>query len=355
MTPRGTDWGLAALVAALAVTGGLTIVAGTTGRGWIFVVHGAGGFALAGVLAWKLRRVARRLAHPTRWDRRTRLGVLSLVLVVAALGSGLAWSSGIGTELFFAGYNLLNWHYILGAVLAALVLAHAVVRAKRPRRADLADRRQFLRLAAVAGGAYAAWWVQRPLTGALGLEGERRRFTGSYETDSFDGNAFPATSWVSDDPREQGGREWRLAVEGLVGRPLELRESELDRGDELVAVLDCTGGFWSRQRWRGVRLGRLLDRAGARGDASHVRVISHTGYRWSFPIDEAREMLLATHVGDEPLTHGHGAPVRLVAPGRRGFEWVKWIDRIELHGGPDAGALASTVWSSFTPEGRGNA
>jgi DMSO/TMAO reductase YedYZ molybdopterin-dependent catalytic subunit len=82
-------------------------------------------------------------------------------------------------------------------------------------------------------------------------------------------------------------------------------------------------------------------------------VISHTGYRWSFPIDDAREMLLATHVGDEPLTHAHGAPVRLVAPGRRGFEWVKWVDRIELHGGPDGGALASTVWSSFTPEGRG--
>ena len=41
-------------------------------------------------------------------------------------------------------------------------------------------------------------------------------------------------------------------------------------------------------------------------------------------------MLLATHVGDEPLSPGHGAPVRLVAPGRRGFQWVKWIDRIEV-------------------------
>jgi hypothetical protein len=32
---------------------------------------------------------------------------------------------------------------------------------------------------------------------------------------------------------------------------------------------------------------------------------------------------------------------------------VKWVVRIELHDGPDPGALASTVWSSFTPEGRG--
>ena len=52
--------------------------------------------------------------------------------------------------------------------------------------------------------------------------------------------------------------------------------------------------------------------------------------------------------------HEHGAPVRPVAPGRRGFEWVKCV-RVELHDGPDPGAPASTVWSSFTPEGRGAA
>ena len=118
----------------------------------------------------------------------------------------------------------------------------------------------------------------------------------------------------------------------------------------MTATLDCTGGFYSTQRWRGTRLDRLL------GDApgSHVRVISHTGYRWSFDRHDARELLLATHVGDEPLSHGHGAPVRLVAPGRRGFIWVKWVTRIELHDEPDPGAFAATVWSSFTPPGRGS-
>ena len=84
-------------------------------------------------------------------------------------------------------------------------------------------------------------------------------------------------------------------------------------------------------------------------------MISHTGYRWSFTAEHARRCLLATRVGGEPLSHGHGAPARLVAPGRRGFQWVKWVTRIEVHDGPDPGAPASTVWSSFTPEGRGSA
>ena len=118
-----------------------------------------------------------------------------------------------------------------------------------------------------------------------------------------------------------------------------------------MATLDCTGGFYSTQRWGGVRVAALLDRAGARAD--HVRVISHTGYRWTFALHDAGDLLLATHVGGEPLSHEHGAPVRLVAPGRRGFQWVKWVVRLELHDGPDPGAAASTVWSSLTPEGRG--
>jgi DMSO/TMAO reductase YedYZ molybdopterin-dependent catalytic subunit len=63
--------------------------------------------------------------------------------------------------------------------------------------------------------------------------------------------------------------------------------------------------------------------------------------------------LLATHLGDEGLSHGHGAPAPLVVPAARGFQWVKWVTRIELLEHPDYGAPASTVWSSFTSAGSG--
>jgi len=353
VTPRGTDWSLAALVALLVLTGVLTLFAGRPGEAWVFVAHDAGGAVLALLVAWKLRRVGRRVVRPRGWDRRTAAGLTATALVLAALGSGIAWSSG--AELYLAGFGLLNWHFVLGLLLALGVGVHLALRAKPVRRRDLVHRRQFLHAAGIAVAGIAAWRVQRPLAAWLGWRGTRRRFTGSYEADSFAGNAFPATSWVADHPAPLDPGAYRLTVGGLVRAPLAMPLGALGTADELTATLDCTGGFHSTQRWHGVALGRLLDRAGARPEAAHVRVISRTGYRWSFGLPEARRLLLATHVGDDPLSHEHGAPLRLVAPGRRGFQWVKWVARIELHADGDPGAPGSTVWSSLTRAGRGEA
>ena len=353
MTPRGTDWGLALLVALLVATGALTLFAGSSSQAWVFGAHGAAGFALGGLLGWKLRRVWRRLARPRSWDRRTLAGAAAIALVAAALGSGFVWSSG--GDLAVGGYTLLAWHAVLGAGLGAAVAAHALLRAKRLRRRDLADRRQFLQAAGMAAGAFVAWRVQRPVEALLGSPAARRRFTGSYEAGSFGGNAFPSTSWVADHPRPLDAGAYRLTVGALVVPPVSLSLDELDAGDELVATLDCTGGFYSTQRWRGISVARLLSRADGAAGVRHVSVVSHTGYRWSFARADAQRFLLATHVGGEVLAHEHGAPLRLVAPGRRGFQWVKWVVGLELTEAPDWTAPASTVWSSFSAAGRGSA
>ena len=343
MTARVTDWGLAGLVAALLVTGALTLFAGSPGAAWIIAVHDGCGLAIALLVIIKLRRVWPRLVRGAR--RAHAAGIGASLAVVGCFVAGFLWSQGVVVAP--AGYSLLSWHDGLGAILAIAVAVHMVVRAKRLRRRDLAGRRQFLTATGLAGCAVLAWRVQGRVEALLALKGARRRFTGSYEAGSFAGNAFPSTSWVADNPAAIDPTSYRLRVEGLVAHPLAISLGELAAADELVATLDCTGGFYSTQRWRGVRLGWLLDLAGADPGARHVTVGSVTGYRWSFGIQDARGLLLATHVTGAPLSHEHGAPVRLVAPGARGFQWVKWVTRIELRRDPDLTAPLSTVWSSF--------
>lgn len=351
MTPRGTDWSLGALVALLFTTGALSLISGRDDQAWVFVLHGVGGALLALVTLWKLRRVGRRLLSRRAWEPRMLAGALATGMVALALASGWSWSNG--ADLFVGGFNLLNWHIVLGVLLTLAVAEHMRVRSRPLRRRDLADRRQMLHLGGIALAALASWWLQRPLARKLGWRGSSRRWTGSYEKGSWQGNAFPATSWVADRPRPLPAGTYRLAIRGMVASPQALALVQLEEVDSMVATLDCTGGFFSTQHWRGSRLDRVLQRAGPLPAATHVRIISRTGYRWSFPLHEARDLLLATHVGDEPISHDHGAPVRLVAPGRRGFQWIKWVVRVELHAGPDAGAAASTLWSSWTPAGRG--
>src|SRR3954447_20260808 len=290
MTPRATDWGLAALVSVGLATGGLTLYAGAGGDAWVYALHGAVGFALAGLVAWKLRRVWQRLRYARLWDRHSRVGIAALLVVVAALWSGIAWSSGVTPDPL--GFSLLAWHEALGATLIVVVAWHSATRLRLPTRGNPSGRRDFLRAGVLAVSAYGAWRLQPAAGGLVGLRSAKRRFTGSYEVGSFTGNAFPSTSWVADRPRELHPDDWSLHIDGLVESPAELPLSDLEPRDELTATLDCTGGFYSTQNWAGVRLERLIAAAAPVAAARQVRVVSRTGYRWSFSLSASRRLLL---------------------------------------------------------------
>jgi DMSO/TMAO reductase YedYZ molybdopterin-dependent catalytic subunit len=143
---------------------------------------------------------------------------------------------------------------------------------------------------------------------------------------------MPVTQWFTDTVPDGDAGPVELVAGG---RSTRVRARDLDRGDTLTAVLDCTGGWYAEQQWRGVRLDRLLADAGVDlPDGGSVDVVSVTGYRRRLPLADAGSLLLATHCAGEPLSAGHGAPVRLVAPGRRGYWWVKWVRRVEVVDAP---------------------
>ena len=177
-----------------------------------------------------------------------------------------------------------------------------------------------------------AWRGTEAASAALALSGARRRFTGSRQRDSHQGNRHPVTNWLTDRTQRVRPEQWRLSVRGEVETAVALSYEELiELGTiDRVALLDCTGGWYTVQRWSGVPLAELLRRSRVRPDARSVVVRSRTGYTRRFGIEAARDLLLATHVEGERLSVAHGFPVRLVAPGRRGYQWVKWVETVEV-------------------------
>src|SRR5881227_3547946 len=142
MSPRLTDWSIA-LAAVLAFTlGVISLLSGLPQEWFIFALHGIAGLWLLLLLWGKLRRVWPRLIHPRRWDRRTVYGLLALLLVTVTLGAGIWWVAG--GDVYFAGFNLLNWHIALGLAITAAIALHMFARAKRLRKRDIAGRRQAL-------------------------------------------------------------------------------------------------------------------------------------------------------------------------------------------------------------------
>jgi len=357
LPPRLTDASVLVAIGAALLTGLASLVA--TPQEWlVFVAHGAVGLTLVVLLAWKLRRVAPRIRAGARARSPTvAVSVLLTVLAVAALVTGIAWTTGLATGIDLAGWTVLNLHIGIALVLVVVLAAHLRRRFRTPSRADWAGRRTSLQYVGLAVGGALAW----KLTEAVGSLTGARRFTGSRATDGS-GNDFPVTSWMLDDPDPVAVEDWQLHVVGRVDRRLALGYDALpstpsegsDRGTPAVsgaterAILDCTSGWYADRDWAGVRIGDLLEVAGAHDDAARVVVHSVTGYRFDFPIEAADGLLLATRVDGERLRHGHGFPLRLVAPGRRGFQWVKWVTAVEVRRTRDPGSWVAVFASGLS-------
>jgi hypothetical protein len=245
-------------------------------------------------------------------------------LVIASVVAGILHSTGLLVAV--GAISAMEVH--VGAALAAVpFVAWHVIARRIPVRAVDFSRRSLLRAGALLAGAGLAYGAGETASRLLSLPGSARRFTGSYEYGSLDPAQLPVTQWMFDSVPALDPATWRLTVRaGQVVRQWTYQEL-LAFDDRVRATLDCTGGFYSTQDWSGVWLSRLLP-AGAADGSLHVH--SFTGYDRRFAIGDAARLLIATRLGGMPLDPGHGFPLRLVAPDRRGYWWVKWVTAIEV-------------------------
>lgn len=180
---------------------------------------------------------------------------------------------------------------------------------------------------------------------------------------------------------------WELTVwgSGLGGGPVRFSYDDLRAlpATTATAFVECAGNgrsFYATQqgqpvsgtawtlgaigvaRWRGVRLGEVLRRAGVSRHAVDVlprglddEVVSagvNLGrVRRPLPIAKAMDdVLVAYEMNGEPLPPDHGYPVRLVVPGWVGISSVKWLGDIEVGDAPLYSPWNTDMYRLFGPD-----
>jgi hypothetical protein len=341
MGGRRTNLALLVLLAGAFLTGWLAFSFNGLSSRLVLVIHAVAGLAIIGLLPWKSMLAKRSLLRrggngrggrsrgglPSTTERGGRppiswfLSGLLAVMLLVSLAFGLLHSGGLpylwstpGLSAIPVVGQLTAMELHVGAALALLPFAvwHVIVRPVRARRTDL-SRRILLRSGVLLALSAATLAV---------LPAGRRGLTGSYQLD-----VLPVTSWLLDPIPAIDVRQWSL----LAGSRRWTYDQLASFSDRMRAVIDCTGGWYSEQEWEGVWLTRLLPPDQLDGALS-VSVRSTTGYPRRFDVADVSRLLLATRVGGSELASGNGYPVRLVAPGMRGFWWVKWV--VELRPEP---------------------
>jgi DMSO/TMAO reductase YedYZ molybdopterin-dependent catalytic subunit len=147
----------------------------------------------------------------------------------------------------------------------------------------------------------------------------------------------------------QGFANWRLRVDGLVGRPLDLGMAQLRALPARTQITrhDCVEGWSAIGKWQGVPLLLLLNAAGLDERARYI--VFHCADRFgSVPYYESIDLIDALHpqtilawaMNGRLLPVENGAPLRLRVERQLGYKHAKYVQRVEavdslasVHGG----------------------
>lgn len=142
-------------------------------------------------------------------------------------------------------------------------------------------------------------------------------------------NAIKGTQHIDKDT-------YRLTVDGLVNNPLSLTYADLLSFpmESRLVTLNCVEGWSFTAKWTGLTLASIFERAGLQPNVKTV--IFHTADDSSgftsldLQYVSDKNIIIALKLNDITLPDDRGFPFQVVAEGKFGYKWAKWVQRIEL-------------------------
>ena len=142
---------------------------------------------------------------------------------------------------------------------------------------------------------------------------------------------------------QSGFKDWRLQVDGLVERPVQLSLGELRALPARTQITrhDCVEGWSCIGKCTGVPLSIVLQRAGLKPDARYiVFYCADSPGQWLEAADKYYESIdlidalhpqtiLAYDMNGAPLGIPYGAPLRVRLERQLGYKMAKYIMRVE--------------------------
>jgi DMSO/TMAO reductase YedYZ molybdopterin-dependent catalytic subunit len=135
-----------------------------------------------------------------------------------------------------------------------------------------------------------------------------------------------------------GFADWRLAVRGLVERPLSLTLEQLRALPQRTQITrhDCVEGWSAIGQWTGPQLSAILGLAGVQEAARYIVFrcaddFSGNPYYESCDLDDAfhPQTIVAHQLNGEPLPVKNGAPLRMRIERQLGYKHAKYLTAIE--------------------------
>ena len=151
-----------------------------------------------------------------------------------------------------------------------------------------------------------------------------------------------------------GFANWRVAVTGLVARPLSLSMADIRAMPQRTQITrhDCVEGWSAIGGWTGPQLSRVLAAAGVKDSARYIvfrcadRIGDSIYYESCDMVDALHpQTILAWALNGSILPIGNGAPLRLRIERQLGYKHAKYLTGIEAVASlDDIGAGKGGFW-----------